>query len=446
MSKKYIVILLMLAMTLPLFADIMLTQNFDGVTPPTLPSGWLVKDYNADGKTWALTTSHPRSLPNCFRYNYNRTVAAKDWFFSNGVTLQAGITYTLEFFYDASNPTFPERLRVWLTTSQDSSGKVGSPIWNNGSIMNTVFAQGLADFTPTSTQTYYLGFECYSPMNMWNLRIDDITLYKDVHDVAVDTIMPPPTSGQVYTLNSVIIPKVVVHNYGQNTGGEYTPVHVEVVGLPSSVEWFRDTMVRLEICTPETLTFPPCTLKIPCNHRLSAWTALANDQDRSNDTASVDFLVNARDVQVYKIIIPRDTMLWCTESIPTDTVKNLGHQTESFWVYFKSKDSSGAQEYFDSTYVSSLTSGSKQLVTFKKWHFPPCNHTAISYTAMPGDENVHNDSVTKPYVIKYYDISADTILGVPDTIQYCTTLNDSVVIHSHSRHVTGQDGWVFANY
>jgi hypothetical protein len=446
MSKRYIVILLALAFALPLFADIVLTQNFDGVTPPTLPAGWLVRDYNLDGKTWALTTSHPRSLPNCFRYNYNRTVAAKDWFFSNGVTLQGGITYTLEFFYDASNPTFPEALRVWLTTAQDSSSKVGGALWNNASIMNTVFAQGLVDFTPASTQTYYLGFECYSPMNMWNLRVDDITIYKDVHDVGVEAIVPPPSPGQVYTLNSIIIPKIVVHNWGQNTGGEYTPVHVEVVGLPSSVEWFRDTMIRLEICTPETLTFPPCTLKVPCNHRLSAWTALSNDQNRHNDTMSVDFLVNARDVQVYSIVIPRDTILWCTESIPTDTVRNLGHQTESFWVYFKSLNNLAQLEYFDSTYVSALPSGSKQRVTFKPFHPEPCNHTAISYTAMPGDENIHNDTVTKPYVIKYYDVSADSIYGVKDTITLCNTIYDTVVIRNRSVHILSQTGKVYINY
>jgi hypothetical protein len=144
----------------PLFADILMTENFDAVTPPNVPAGWIVRDYNADGKTWATTTSHPYSSPNCIRYTYNRYQPAKDWFFTGPLTLTAGIPYTVGFFHRGSSPLFPERLRVWVCSSQDSTGKIGSAIYNNSNIINTVYQSDLADFSVASTGTYYLGFEC----------------------------------------------------------------------------------------------------------------------------------------------------------------------------------------------------------------------------------------------------------------------------------------------
>ena len=447
MSKKYLVILLALAFAIPLFADIVLDQNFDGITPPNNPAGWVVRDYNVDGKTWVTTTSHPHTTPNCIRYNYSRTNAAKDWFFSNGVTLQNGISYTLEFFYDASNPTFPEQLRVWLTTSQDSWTKVGSPLWNNSSIINTVFAQGLADFTVPSTGTYYLGFNCYSPANMWNLRVDDIKIYKDVHDVGIDTIYSPLPG--TYNKNSVLKPKFLVRNWGQNTGGEVVPVWSAFVRYPVTgpAETLRLQYheVRVEICNPETVYCDSWIPPFPCNHKFIAWTALEGDQVPSNDKKEVSFSVDFRDVRPTAITIPYDTVLYCTESIPTAIVKNEGHQTESFWTFFKSKDSSGTQEYFDSTYVSALAAGQSRTITFKKWHFPPCNHTAIVYTTMPGDENIHNDTIIKPYVIKYYDMEAVSVVGIPDTTQVCNWFMPGIVVHNNGKHTGPQSAVVYMN-
>jgi hypothetical protein len=67
---------------------------------------------------------------------------------------------------------------------------------------------------------------------MWNLRIDDITVYVDVHDVGVDTIYSPMPGS--YPVGTVFKPKFLVRNYGQNTGGEEIPVHCLIVRYPPS--------------------------------------------------------------------------------------------------------------------------------------------------------------------------------------------------------------------
>ena len=443
MIKKYTVILLALGFMLPLFADILMRQNFDSldVTIPNPPTGWMVKDYNGDGKKWATTTSHPYSSPNCIRYNYSRTAAARDWFFTGPLTLTANIPYTVGFFYRGSSPSFPEKLKVWVCSTQDSIGKIGSAIYNNN-IINTVYQSDLADFSVASTGTYYLGFECYSPANMWNLRIDDITVYVDVHDVGVDTIYSP-LSGS-YTFGSVLTPKFLVRNYGQNTGGEVVPVHCAFVRYPPSSPpetlYRCDTIIRVEICNPETIYCSPWSPQLPCNHKFIAWTDLATDQNHANDKKERSFTVDFRDVRPTSITKPPATMKWCTESIPTVIVKNEGHQTESFWTFFKSTDTLSQLEYLDSIPVTNLAAGQQTTLTFKKWHFPVCNHIAYAWTALAGDENRHNDTISIRYTVYLIDAEVKWIIA-PDTVTACTPFSAWATIHNNGPHYVLESGW-----
>ena len=453
MCKKYLVLLLTLAIMTPLFADIILHQTFDStdVIIPQAPTGWAIYDSGPNGKTWATSTSHPRSTPNCIRYNYSITDPANDWFFSKSLSLTAGITYSLEFFYRGSNPFFTEKLEVYLDNNQTPPAS-GAQIFNKNNIINTIYQQGLVDFTVPSTGTYYLGFHCYSAANQWNLRIDDITVYKNVHDVGVDIIYSPIPG--TYNNTTVFKPKFLVRNYGQNTGGEVNvPVWCAFVRYPNyptltpaeTLDLCYKEIPRLEICNPETVWCDSWIPQLPCNHKFLAWTALQGDQDPANDKKEVLFAVDFRDVQPLKIVIPQDTMVWCSESIPTDTVVNNGHQTESFWTYFKSLNNLAQQEYLDSSYVTNLAPQEKRRVTFKPWHFPACNHTAITWTALASDENHSNDTITKPYVIKYYDFEVVNILNMPDTAQVCNTYYPRVVVHNNGQHTGPQSATVFMN-
>ncbi|MBS4015597.1 MAG: choice-of-anchor J domain-containing protein [Candidatus Latescibacteria bacterium] len=442
MSKKYLIVLFALALLTPIFADTLLFENFDALTPPSIPAGWQIVDANADGKTWATTTSHPHSFPNCMRYVYSRTNAANDWFFTNSLNLQAGVTYTLEFFYRGSNVSLPEKMRVFVASGQTPGTTVGSPIWDNTSITNTMFEQGIVDFTVASGGTYYIGFQCYSDADMWNLRVDDIAVYKRVHDVGVDVIYAPLPG--TYLVNTKFKPKFLVKNYGQNTGGEMVPVHAMFIRYPTvgpaETLWTWTKNIRVEVCTPETVYADSWMPQLPCNHKFVAWTALSGDMNPANDKKEVAFSIDFRDVRPIAITIPPDTMKFCTESIPTAIVKNEGHQPESFWVFFKSLNPLAQQEYLDSVYVTGLGAGQQVTKTFKKWHFPVCNHTAIVWTKLVGDENPANDTIKKPYTV--YLIDAEVVsMSMPDTVTACTPFSGWVKVHNAGQHYTLQPGW-----
>ncbi|MEO0131842.1 MAG: FlgD immunoglobulin-like domain containing protein [candidate division WOR-3 bacterium] len=445
MSNKYIAVVATIMALLTIgYADTLLLENFDSVTPPNLPSGWVVIDDNSDGKTWGLSTSHPHTAPNCLRYVYSRTNSANDWVFTPGLTLEAGVTYTVEFYYRASSPSMPEKMRIYLATAQDPYAIVGSPVWDNNNITNTMYLQGMADFTVATSGTYYLGFQCYSDPDRWNLRVDDIAVYKQVHDVGIDTIYSPLPG--VYSVGASFTPRFLVRNYGQNTGGEIVYAYAKIirypiVGDPETLYTYGETL-RVEVCTPVEVTGPTWYSQYPCNHKFVAWTEIAGggDMNPDNDSKEVEFAIEYRDVRPIAITVPPSYMQWCSESIPTATVKNEGHQTESFWVYFKSLDASSQQEYLDSFYVTNLGAGQQTTVTFAKWHFPVCQHTAVVWTKLDGDENPTNDTITQSYTVYLIDAEITQVIA-PDTVIACQYFPVTITVHNNGPHYTLQPGW-----
>jgi hypothetical protein len=194
-------------------AGVVLYEDFEATTPPAFNPGWLVVNSNGDAKTWLTLASGGISTgnPKCAEYPYNSASAADDWFFSPALTLQAGKTYELDFFYKAGSATWPERMRVHFATCQAPACTL-SRTWDNDNIINTTYAKGTATFVPSTKGTYYLGFYCYSLADELNLYVDSIMLY-----------IPPPHL--VLSPDSLVIPMspdqiLDTTFFVNNTGGE----------------------------------------------------------------------------------------------------------------------------------------------------------------------------------------------------------------------------------
>ncbi|MDW7987123.1 MAG: FlgD immunoglobulin-like domain containing protein, partial [candidate division WOR-3 bacterium] len=216
-------------------------------------------------------------------------------------------------------------------------------------------------------------------------------------------------------------------------------IRYPIIGDPETLYTYTETL-RVEICAPETIVGPTWYSQYPCNHKFVAWTELAGDMNPDNDKKEVNFAIEYRDVRPVSITIPQDSTKWCTESIPTVTVKNEGHQSESFWVYFKSQNNLGQLEYLDSVYVQNLGAGEQTTVTFTKWHFPVCAHTATVWTFLDTDENHSNDTITKEYVV--YMIDAEiTQVNAPDTVIAAQPFEITITVHNNGPHYILEPGW-----
>ncbi|RZK34544.1 MAG: hypothetical protein EOO61_13390 [Hymenobacter sp.] len=137
----------------------------------------IVEDTNNDGFKWVTSSSYARTGGTKSAYiSYNsttNTVAMNDWMFTPGITMTAGKSYSVTFWYRGN--TLVEKLELKYGTSPASSAMTSATIFTTD-INSGTYAQGFANFVPTTSGTYYIGFHGFSDANKWYIAVDDITI------------------------------------------------------------------------------------------------------------------------------------------------------------------------------------------------------------------------------------------------------------------------------
>ena len=176
------------------------TEGFENTAFP--PAGWAVEDLNA-GNTWIRSTSAPNTGLASARYSYNGTIPGDDWLFSPALTLTAGKTYSITYYYKAQSATFPERMNVYLGSAQNAAG-MDSMLADHPNIANTTYASNTVVYAPSSTGQYYLGIHCYSLADQWYLFVDDITVNEmQDNDYALSSLYQVNGVPDPYKMNKV---------------------------------------------------------------------------------------------------------------------------------------------------------------------------------------------------------------------------------------------------
>lgn len=150
------------------------SENFDATN--SIPCGWSVVDANSDGYTWSSQTLNARSTPNTITYSYNVSSAANDWLFSPPLSMIAGNSYQVKFWYRVRSATYPEKLEVKWGSTATAAGMTSTAIFSNTNLTNTTYLQATTTtITPTTTGNYYVGFRVFSNADEYDLNIDDVT-------------------------------------------------------------------------------------------------------------------------------------------------------------------------------------------------------------------------------------------------------------------------------
>ncbi len=151
------------------------TQNFDAAS--TLPCGWTVVNSNADAKTWNMGTLTPRSAPNNVAYSYNTAAAANDWLFTPPLSLTAGQSYRIRFWYRARSASYVEKLELKYGAAATAAGMTSATIFSNTNIINTTYSEGTSSsFVAAASGIQYIGFHVFSDADKYDLYIDDVTI------------------------------------------------------------------------------------------------------------------------------------------------------------------------------------------------------------------------------------------------------------------------------
>ena len=141
-------------------------------------TGWRIEDANTDGNTWYYSSTGGNNGAYCVMYSYNTdgVTAANDWLITKCIDLDVSKSYKVSYYYKVEDGTYySEGLTVNIGTAPTSAAQTTS-IATNANLTNTSYLQGESVFTVPSTGTYYLGFQCNSAANMYNLYLDDINI------------------------------------------------------------------------------------------------------------------------------------------------------------------------------------------------------------------------------------------------------------------------------
>lgn len=150
-----------------------LTEGFE-TFPPT---GWTMTNAGS-GNAWSTSTLAAHTGTSGMAYVYNEDFAANAWAITPQLNMLAGQTYNISFWYKVRGASFPEKMKVTVGNAATVASQT-TVLWNNNggtSLTNTTWAQGTTSYTPTVTGNYYVGFNCYSAADEFELHVDDVSI------------------------------------------------------------------------------------------------------------------------------------------------------------------------------------------------------------------------------------------------------------------------------
>lgn len=184
------------------------TQNFESVVAPAVPGCNTVQ-----AVTGATMRTRDNSVTAYYGFNNKNIITGNQnitdtWYFTQGLNLVGGTTYRLSYKYGGSReaPQFVQKMKVAYGTDANldtfiTASEMTTPLLADHDDIKESPVTFVLNFTPASSNVYYIGFEGYQGIaNNGFLQLDDIS-------VSVATCYPPtPTlpAGQI-TSNSAII-------------------------------------------------------------------------------------------------------------------------------------------------------------------------------------------------------------------------------------------------
>lgn len=193
------------------------TQDFESAVVPALPACTSNQNVGT-GNNWTVVNNPGYGFTNkTLRYAFNSTNAANVWFYTNGLALTAGTSYTISYKYGNNSTTYIEKMKVAYGTSPVDTSMTNPladhPSITGGTATSTATSNSV-DFTPAVSGDYYFGFNAYSDVDQFYLYVDDISITTALSTVDFNsnkfTIYPNPVKdilniGLNKTISSVAI-------------------------------------------------------------------------------------------------------------------------------------------------------------------------------------------------------------------------------------------------
>jgi hypothetical protein len=189
--------------------------DFESAAVPAVPICTSTQNAGT-GNDWTVVNSPGSDFTSkTLRYGYSSNDDANAWFYTNGITLTGGTSYTIAYKYGNNSSFYTENLKVaygdapvdtaMTTVLADYPGIVGgTPNF------------GIVEFTPAISGDYYFGFNAYSAADQYNLMVDDISIIQTLATPGFEpnkfTYYPNPVKDVLNIGYNKTIAKVAMYN------------------------------------------------------------------------------------------------------------------------------------------------------------------------------------------------------------------------------------------
>lgn len=151
----------------------------------TVPATLAIPDADAFA-SWTVIDDNAATSPNTWSYNSgdaqyaeDKKNAANDWLISPAVTLEAGVTYNIDYYVVQRSSYSSDKQMYAITVGDAASVAAQSTILaKNESFSSKLYSKQTCTFIPSATGTYYLGVHVYSKAWMGNFGFQKFEISK----------------------------------------------------------------------------------------------------------------------------------------------------------------------------------------------------------------------------------------------------------------------------
>jgi trimeric autotransporter adhesin len=200
-------------------ATVPYTIDFESVTTPALPACTTIQNAGT-GNNWTTAAAPGYGFTSkVLRYAWNGSNPANTWFYTNGITLEAGTSYSLSYKYGNNSTTFVEKLKVAFGTAANNTAMVNVVATHDnitGGTTTSTANQNTVQITVPTTGVYYFGFNAFSAANQFYLFVDDIAVTEQLSNASFDSnkvsVYPNPVKDVLNIEVSTTISEVIIYN------------------------------------------------------------------------------------------------------------------------------------------------------------------------------------------------------------------------------------------
>ena len=152
----------------------LLFEDFEAVSPPAPPAGWVVVNPAGDAGTWeARPYGGVAWGVRCIRYRCDAVQPADDWVFTTALTLSAGVQYDLSYMVRGGLTAPFTNLEVFVGTAP-TPGAMTTVLRPLHPVDWSSYVEEAGSFVPPVGGTYYIGWHAVGPAAAARLFLDEV--------------------------------------------------------------------------------------------------------------------------------------------------------------------------------------------------------------------------------------------------------------------------------